>query len=38
MKNEYITPHLKKKLSRYKLKKQSSIIDKILDDPQILAV
>lgn len=38
MNNVYITPQLKKKLSRYKLKKQSSIIEKILDDPQILAV
>lgn len=35
MNSKYIRPHQRKQLSRYKLKKQVSLIEKILSDPQI---
>ena len=36
MKNQYIRPHQRKQLSRYKLKKQVTLIEKILSDPQLV--
>lgn len=38
IKTQYIAPHQRKRLSRYKLKKQTSVIEQILSDAQILNV
>lgn len=34
---EVVRPQ-RKKLSRYKLKKQASLVEKIIDDPQIMSI